>query len=148
MLCQILLAAIRKMTIERKMIEGDMSDFTLVFLCLIAIRKMTIERKTIEGGMSDVTLIFLCCAAIRKMTIERKTIEGGMHRRDIVSDYSDYASQVYAPLARIGVFLDRGSEQYVVKSRYLSSYQGTCGYITTLTLSDVFPPTCQGLISV
>ena len=67
----------------------------------------------------------LCLAAIRKMTIERKTIEGGMHRRDIVSDYSDYASQVYAPLARIGVFLDRGSEQYVVKSRYLSSYQGT-----------------------
>ncbi|KAI0230091.1 Cilia- and flagella-associated protein 91 [Lamellibrachia satsuma] len=62
--------------------------------------------------------------AIRKMTIERKTIEGGMHRRDIVSDYSDYSSQVYAPLARIGVFLDRGSEQYVVKSRYLASYQG------------------------
>ena len=96
--------------------------------------------------MSDFTSIFLCLAAIRKMTIERKTIEGGMHRRDIVSDYSDYASQVYAPLARIGVFLDRGSEQYVVKSRYLSSYQGTHDYIITLTLSNVFPPACQGLI--
>ena len=27
-------------------------------------------------------------------------------------------------MSRIGVFLDRGSEQFVVKSRYLSTYQG------------------------
>ena len=27
-------------------------------------------------------------------------------------------------MSRIGIFLDRGSEQFVVKSRYLSTYQG------------------------
>ncbi len=27
-------------------------------------------------------------------------------------------------MTRIGVFLDRGSEQFVVKSRYLNTYQG------------------------
>ena len=51
-------------------------------------------------------------------------MEGKLERRDVVNDYSDYASGVYAPMTRIGVFLDRGSEQNVVKSRYLSTYQG------------------------
>lgn len=41
-----------------------------------------------------------------------------------MTDYSDPSSQVYAPMSRIGVFLDRGSEQFVVKSRYLSTFQG------------------------
>ena len=32
--------------------------------------------------------------------------------------------QVYAPLSRVGVFLDQGSEKYKVKSRHLDTYQG------------------------
>ena len=32
--------------------------------------------------------------------------------------------QVYAPQTRVGVFLDRGSEQYNVKNRYLTTYDG------------------------
>ena len=51
-------------------------------------------------------------------------MEGNLERRDFLKDYSDPSSQVYAPMSRIGVFLDRGSEQFVVKSRYLSTYQG------------------------
>lgn len=47
-----------------------------------------------------------------------------MERRDIIHEYSNFGSQTYAPLTRIGMFLDRGSEQYVVKSRHLSTYQG------------------------
>lgn len=47
-----------------------------------------------------------------------------MERRDIIQEYSNFGSQTYAPLTRIGMFLDRGSEQYVVKSRHLSTYQG------------------------
>lgn len=61
---------------------------------------------------------------IRKLTKKRKNVEGKLERPDMVTKYDDYGSQVYAPMSRIGVFLDRGSEQYVVKSRYLSTFQG------------------------
>jgi len=62
--------------------------------------------------------------AIRKLTKKHKNIEGKLERREVVKDFSDYGSQTYAPLTRFGVFLDRGSEQFVVKSRYISTYQG------------------------
>lgn len=62
--------------------------------------------------------------AIRKLTRKRGKVEGQMERRDIIQEYSNFGSQTYAPLTRIGMFLDRGSEQYVVKSRHLSTYQG------------------------
>ncbi|KAL5020064.1 hypothetical protein ScPMuIL_002956 [Solemya velum] len=61
---------------------------------------------------------------IRKLTEKRRKVEGRLERRDVVRDYSNYESQTYAPLTRVGVFLDRGSEQFVVKSRHLSTYQG------------------------
>ncbi|KAJ8311832.1 hypothetical protein KUTeg_010617 [Tegillarca granosa] len=61
---------------------------------------------------------------IRKLTGKRKKVEGKLERRQIINEYSGYGSQTYAPLTRIGMFLDRGSEQYVVKSRHLSTYQG------------------------
>ncbi|XP_046852918.1 cilia- and flagella-associated protein 91-like [Xenia sp. Carnegie-2017] len=62
--------------------------------------------------------------AVRKVTEKRKQVEGKLERRDVIKDYSNYDSQTYAPMSRVGVFLDRGSEQYVVKSSYLSTYQG------------------------
>ena len=61
---------------------------------------------------------------IRKLTKKRQGVEGKLERRDVLSQYSDPSSQVYAPLSRVGVFLDRGSEQFAVKSRYLTTYQG------------------------
>ncbi|XP_077985576.1 cilia- and flagella-associated protein 91-like isoform X2 [Glandiceps talaboti] len=61
---------------------------------------------------------------IRKLTERRRKVEGKLERRQITYDYSSFGSQVYAPMTRLGVFLDRGSEQYVVKSRYLRTYQG------------------------
>jgi len=63
-------------------------------------------------------------AAIRKLNEKRRTVEGKLERREIVKDYSNYDSQTYAPMSRAGVFLDRGSEQYNVKSYHLSTYQG------------------------
>jgi hypothetical protein len=71
---------------------------------------------------------------IRKLTEKRRKVEGKVERRDVVNDYADYGSQTYAPMTRVGVFLDRGSEQYVVKSRYLNSYQGT--YLNLKSLSE------------
>ncbi|XP_013081110.2 cilia- and flagella-associated protein 91-like isoform X2 [Biomphalaria glabrata] len=62
--------------------------------------------------------------AIRKLTEKRDNKTNIYVQRAIIQDYSDPGSQTFAPLTRIGVFLDRGSEQYLVKSRHLSTYQG------------------------
>lgn len=51
-------------------------------------------------------------------------MEGKLERRDVIADYASFSSQSYAPLTRVGIFLDRGSENYVVKSRHLNTYQG------------------------
>ena len=63
-------------------------------------------------------------SAIRRLTRKCKNVEGKFERRDFVKEYGQFGSQVHAPLTRIGVFLDRGSEQYVVRSRYLNTFQG------------------------
>ena len=68
--------------------------------------------------------MLLTLIAIRKLTAKRRCVEGNLERRDVIHDYSDYGSQTYAPMTRIGVFLDRGSEQYVVKSHYINTYHG------------------------
>lgn len=61
---------------------------------------------------------------MRKLKEKRRTVEGKLERREIVKDYSTFDSQTYAPMSRVGVFLDRGSEQYNVKSYHLNTYQG------------------------
>lgn len=61
---------------------------------------------------------------IRKLIQKRRKVEGKLERRDVIQEYSGFNSQTYAPLTRVGVFLDRGSEQFVVKSRHLNTYQG------------------------
>lgn len=61
---------------------------------------------------------------MRKLKEKRKNVEGKLERRDIVKDYNTHNSQTYAPMSRVGVFLDRGSEQYNVQSFHLSTYQG------------------------
>ncbi|XP_060054290.1 cilia- and flagella-associated protein 91 isoform X2 [Erinaceus europaeus] len=63
-------------------------------------------------------------SAIRKLVGRRKNIEGKFERRNIIKDYSDYASQVYGPLSRLGRFPDNNSEDFVVKNYYLNTYEG------------------------
>ena len=62
--------------------------------------------------------------ALRKLGAARENVEGKLSKRNVVDDYSSFASQVYAPQTRVGVFLDRGSELYNVKNRYLNTYEG------------------------
>lgn len=61
---------------------------------------------------------------IRKLTGKQRNIEGKLERRDVLRDYSDPSSQVYAPLTRSGVFPDRNSAKNKVRSRHLTTYQG------------------------
>lgn len=61
---------------------------------------------------------------IRKLMGKGKNIEGKLQRRDIISDYSNFASQVYGPLSRLGRFPDNNSEDFVVRNHYLNTYEG------------------------
>jgi len=47
------------------------------------------------------------------------------HGRNIIADYSDFGSQVFAPLTKLGVFPDRCQSKYNVKSHLLHTYRGT-----------------------
>lgn len=59
------------------------------------------------------------------MTKGAQNVEKQRMRRDIIKDYTSFDSQVYAPMTRIGVYLDAGSEQYTVKNQYNSTLNGT-----------------------
>ncbi|XP_006090979.1 cilia- and flagella-associated protein 91 [Myotis lucifugus] len=62
-------------------------------------------------------------SVIRKLMGKRKNVEEKFERRDVIKDYSDYASQVYGPLSRLGRFPDN-DEDVVVKNHYLNTYEG------------------------
>ncbi|XP_037692116.1 cilia- and flagella-associated protein 91 isoform X2 [Choloepus didactylus] len=61
---------------------------------------------------------------IRKLVEKGKNIEGKIERRNIIKDYSDFASQTYGPLSRLGRFPDNNSENFVVKNHFLNTYEG------------------------
>ncbi|XP_072369795.1 cilia- and flagella-associated protein 91 isoform X2 [Scyliorhinus torazame] len=61
---------------------------------------------------------------IRKLTAKRRNVEGRLERPGLIQDYANYGSQVYAPIARIGQFPDQNSERFIVKSRFLSTFNG------------------------
>ncbi|NXQ91109.1 CFA91 protein, partial [Nyctibius grandis] len=67
-----------------------------------------------------------CALMLRKLIAKRKNVMGKLERRDIIKEYTDFASQTYAPLSRIGFFPDNHSERYVVKSFYLNTFAGLC----------------------
>ncbi|XP_041067639.1 cilia- and flagella-associated protein 91 [Carcharodon carcharias] len=61
---------------------------------------------------------------IRKLTAKRRNVEGTLERRSLIQDYANYGSQVYAPISRIGHFPDQNSERFIVKSHFLSTFNG------------------------
>ncbi|KAI8813718.1 solute carrier, TRAMD3 or PAT1-domain-containing protein [Cladochytrium replicatum] len=65
--------------------------------------------------------------ALRKLTEKRSKVGGKLDRRDIISDYSNFASRVYAPKARDGIFSDRSA--IILKPELmkdLKTYRGLC----------------------
>ncbi|NWI61764.1 CFA91 protein, partial [Calyptomena viridis] len=67
-----------------------------------------------------------CALMLRKLIAKRKNVMGKLERRDIIKEYTDFSSQPYAPLSRIGCFPDKNSDCYVVKNFYLNSFAGLC----------------------
>ncbi|XP_075761602.1 cilia- and flagella-associated protein 91 isoform X1 [Pelodiscus sinensis] len=79
--------------------------------------------------------------AMRKLITKGKNVEGKFERRDIIRDYTDYASQPYGPLSRIGYFPDNHSERYLVKNRFLNTYEGLLELEASLPDSVTQPQT-------
>jgi hypothetical protein len=61
---------------------------------------------------------------LRKMYKARKNVEVKSHKRDIIEEYFNYGSTVYAPITRDGLSLDKKANKYEVQPEALSSYQG------------------------
>ncbi|NXU10203.1 CFA91 protein, partial [Pardalotus punctatus] len=67
-----------------------------------------------------------CALMLRKLIAKRKNFMGKLERRDIIKEYNDFSSQVYAPLSRIGFFPDKNSDYYAVKNFCLNTFTGLC----------------------
>ncbi|KAJ3413697.1 Cilia- and flagella-associated protein 91 [Chytridiales sp. JEL 0842] len=73
--------------------------------------------------------------AMRKLTEKRNKVENKIERRDIISEYVNYGSKVYAPRARDGVFKDKASTSLPPKTIKLDSYQGLLDLESTFSHS-------------
>ncbi|KAI8894254.1 solute carrier, TRAMD3 or PAT1-domain-containing protein [Globomyces pollinis-pini] len=62
--------------------------------------------------------------AIRKLTEKRTMVDIKKEKRDIISEYGNFASKVYAPKARDGVFRDVNSSTIKLKLVDLDHYGG------------------------
>ncbi|KAL8202516.1 UNVERIFIED_CONTAM: hypothetical protein K2H54_015962 [Gekko kuhli] len=62
--------------------------------------------------------------AIRKIIAKGKNVERKLEKRDLIKEYTDYESQTYAPLSRIGYFPDNHTDRFIVKNAYLNTYEG------------------------
>ena len=62
--------------------------------------------------------------ALRKLSKKSLNVEGKLQRENIIQQYTNFDSQVYAPMTRIGVYLDSGSEQYTVKNWFTTTLDG------------------------
>ena len=61
---------------------------------------------------------------LRKLLKSRKEEERTDHRRNIIEDYSDFGSQVYAGISRQGLTLDKLANKYEVQPVALNNFAG------------------------
>jgi len=54
----------------------------------------------------------------------RKNVEIKGKKRDIIEEYANFGSSVYAPITRDGLSLDKKANKYEVQPEALSSYTG------------------------
>ena len=62
--------------------------------------------------------------SLRKLTDKRNKVENKIEKRDIIADYANYGSTVYAPKARDGSFQDKASSTLKVSLEELEIYDG------------------------
>ena len=54
----------------------------------------------------------------------RKNVEIKGKKRDLIEDYANFGSTVYAPITREGLSLDKKANKYEVQPEALSTYSG------------------------
>ncbi len=69
-------------------------------------------------------IVLLFDSALRRLTAKSSNVEKKLERKSVIHEYSNFDSQVYAPMTRIGVYLDSNSEQYNVKSKFTTTLDG------------------------
>ncbi len=65
-------------------------------------------------------------SALRKLTNRCRHVERKLERQNIIQQYTNFDSQVYAPMTRTGVYPDSGSDRFNVKNRFTSTLDGEC----------------------
>jgi hypothetical protein len=61
---------------------------------------------------------------LRKLLKSRKVESVETQRRNIIEDYADFGSQVYAGITRDGLTLDKLANKYEVQPAALNNYGG------------------------
>ena len=70
---------------------------------------------------------------LRKMYKERKAADFRSTKRDIIEEYADYGSEIYAGVTRKGLGLDKLANKYEIQPDLLTTYEGL------KSLSDTLP---------
>lgn len=62
--------------------------------------------------------------ALRKLAAKRTKVENKIEKRDIIADYANYASNVYAPRARDGPSYDKSTVNLQANFQQFDDYDG------------------------
>ncbi|CAM9490439.1 unnamed protein product, partial [Hapterophycus canaliculatus] len=120
--------------LKRAMRERDQGAEFLAQQRIEALRQAKVEGCERIVGAIQASRI----KVLRKLTKARKALpvqdDQQTHRRDIVKEYSDFGSGVYAPITRLGRRIDQDSEKFglpgVTKS--LTTYHGVSALEATM----------------
>eukprot|EP00931_Biecheleriopsis_adriatica_P118626 TRINITY_DN93989_c0_g1_i1.p1 TRINITY_DN93989_c0_g1~~TRINITY_DN93989_c0_g1_i1.p1 ORF type:complete len:707 (-),score=201.34 TRINITY_DN93989_c0_g1_i1:155-2275(-) len=82
------------------------------------------QRKEEERDRKLAACQRLRTKVLRKMQKERQNAEAPVKKRDVIAEYADFTSQVYAPLARKGHVPDYNTARIEVQPTDLSSFPG------------------------
>jgi hypothetical protein len=63
---------------------------------------------------------------------ERKKMDKTSNRRDVIEEYGNFGSTVYAGITREGMSLDKLANKYEVQPEVLTTYQGLSELAYTL----------------
>jgi hypothetical protein len=70
--------------------------------------------------------------ALRKINERRQMVDNKVQRRDIIEEYGNYGSRVYAPKARDGEFFDKESATLKLNISTLNDFNGRDLFISEL----------------
>ncbi|CAN0547682.1 unnamed protein product, partial [Ectocarpus sp. 12 AP-2014] len=124
----------RRAILKRAMRERDQGAEFLAQQRIEALRQAKVEGCERVVGAIQASRI----KVLRKLTKARKAMPTQGHeqsqRRDIIKEYSDFGSGVYAPITRLGRRIDQDSERFALPSatKSLSTYHGISALEATM----------------